>query len=59
MIGARALGAGAIADAGLRDLASEFPGPRVGAARGDARGRTAGAQAGERMVRVVRDARGA
>lgn len=59
MIGARALGAGAIGDAGLRDLASEFPGPRVGAARGDGRGRTVGSQAGERVVRVRRDVRGA
>ena len=50
MIGARALGAAAIGDAGLRDLASEYPGPRVGAVRGDGRGRAAGSQAAERRV---------
>jgi hypothetical protein len=58
MIGGRALGAAAIGDAGLRDLASEYPGPRVDAVRSAERGRRAGAQAGERRVVVRRDVRG-
>lgn len=57
MIGGRALGAAAIGDAGLRDLASEYPGPRVDAVRGDGRGRAAGSQAGERMLWSGRDRR--
>ncbi|WP_242776475.1 hypothetical protein [Sphingopyxis sp. YF1] len=56
MIGA-ALAARAIADAGPRDLASEWPGPRPDAARGEGRRRAAGSQAGERRVVVRRDAR--
>ncbi|WP_077148772.1 hypothetical protein [Sphingopyxis sp. KK2] len=55
MIGARALGAAALSDAGPRDLASEYPGPRVDAARSGERGRRAGSQAGERRVVVRRD----
>jgi hypothetical protein len=57
VIGGRALGAAAIGDAGLRDLASEYPGPRPNAARGDGRGRDAGSQAGERLIRSPRDRR--
>jgi hypothetical protein len=56
MIGA-ALAARAIADAGPRDLASEWPGPRPDAARGEGRRRQAGTQASERAVRVRRDGR--
>lgn len=55
MIGGRALGSAAVGDAGLRDLASEYPGPRVDAVRGGERGRRAGSQAGERRVVVPRD----
>jgi len=57
MIGKRALGAAALGDAGVRDLASEYSGPRVGAARGAEHGARAGSQRGERAVRVRRDAR--
>ena len=56
MIGA-ALASRAIADAGARDLASEWTGPRPDAARGEGRGRKAEAQVGERRVVVRRDAR--
>lgn len=56
MIGA-ALAARAIADAGPRDLASEWSGPRPDAARGEGRRRAAGSRAGERRVVVRRDAR--
>jgi hypothetical protein len=55
MIGGRALGAAAVSDAGLRDLASEYPGPQVDAVRSVERGRAAGSQAGERRVTVRRD----
>ena len=55
MIGGRALGSAAVSDAGLRDLASEYPGPRVDALRGGERGRRAGSQADERRVVVRRD----
>ncbi|WP_260582090.1 hypothetical protein [Sphingopyxis sp. PET50] len=54
MIDARAIGAGAIGDAGLRDLASEYQEPRVNAARGDGRRMGVGSRAGERRVVPVR-----
>jgi len=56
MIGA-VLASRAIADAGARDLASEWTGPRPDAARGEGRGRKAEAQVGERVLRVRRDVR--
>ncbi|HMP44728.1 MAG TPA: hypothetical protein PKD99_06445 [Sphingopyxis sp.] len=49
-----AIGARAIGDAGPRDLASEWSGPRVGAALGEGRRRGAGSQAGERVVKPRR-----
>ncbi len=50
MIGGRALSGAAIGDAGVRDLAGEWAGPRLGVALGAGRGGGAGAQGRERRV---------
>lgn len=53
MMDGRALAGAAIGDAGVRDLAGEWAGPRLGAVLGAGRGGGARAQARERRV-VVR-----
>lgn len=50
MMGGRALSGAAIGDAGVRDLAGEWTGPRLGVALAAGRGGGAGAQARERRV---------
>lgn len=49
-MGGRALSGAAIGDAGVRDLAGEWAGPRLGAVLGAGRGGGAGVQARERRV---------
>lgn len=49
-MGGRALSGAAIGDAGVRDLAGEWAGPRLGVVLGAGRGGGAGAQARERRV---------